>query len=350
MAYLSLLANPFDVVSFTRVANSPRRGIGQTSLARVLGHAQSVGQPVWETAAAPELIPGLGSAAVKALRRFMDTMEELRALAGEQPQQEDAQDEQRREGQPFSIAELLESVLSQTGYVQALEAERTIEAQGRIENLEQLVEVGREFDAETAESDATLDVFLQQVALVADADTRSDDEGLVTLMTVHNAKGLEYPIVFIAGCEEGVFPHSRALDEGALEEERRLFYVGITRAMRRAYLTCARRRAVFGAQAYGMRSRFIDEIPLELLEEPQEVVFRPGLTPTRFGDGGGAGTIVRELPSSANSFRLGEDVVHAAFGDGVITGVEPGGVIVVRFADDGSERKLMAEYAPVSRR
>jgi DNA helicase-2/ATP-dependent DNA helicase PcrA len=350
MAYLSLLANPFDVVSFTRVANSPRRGIGQTSLARVLGHAQSVGQPVWETAAAPEQIPGLGSAAVKALRRFMDTMEELRALAGEQPQQEDAQDEQRREGQPFSIAELLESVLSQTGYVQALEAERTIEAQGRIENLEQLVEVGREFDAETAESDATLDVFLQQVALVADADTRSDDEGLVTLMTVHNAKGLEYPIVFIAGCEEGVFPHSRALDEGGLEEERRLFYVGITRAMRRAYLTSARRRAVFGAQAYGMRSRFIDEIPLELLEEPQEVVFRPGLRPTRFGDGGGAGTIVRELPSAANSFRLGEDVVHAAFGDGVITGVEPGGVIVVRFADDGSERKLMAEYAPVSRR
>jgi DNA helicase-2/ATP-dependent DNA helicase PcrA len=350
MAYLSLLANPFDVVSFTRVANSPRRGIGQTSLARVLGHAQSVGQSVWETAASPEEIPGLGSAAVKALRRFMDTMEELRALAGEQPQQEGEPDEPRREGQPFSIAELLEAVLAQTGYVQALEAERTIEAQGRIENLEQLVEVGREFDAETAESEATLDVFLQQVALVADADTRSDDEVLVTLMTVHNAKGLEYPIVFIAGCEEGVFPHSRALDEGALEEERRLFYVGITRAMRQVYLTCARRRAVFGAQAYGMRSRFVDEIPLDLLDEPQEVVFRPGLTPSRLGASGGAGTIVRELPSTATSFRLGEDVVHAAFGDGVVTGVEPGGVIVVRFADDGSERKLMAEYAPVSRR
>ena len=350
MAYLSLLANPFDVVSFTRVANSPRRGIGQTSLARILGHAQSVGQSVWETASAPEQIPGLGSAAVKALRRFMDTMEELRALAGEQPQREDEQDEPRREGQPFSIAELLEAVLSQTGYVQALEAERTIEAQGRIENLEQLVEVGREFDAETVENEATLDVFLQQVALVADADTRSDDEGLVTLMTVHNAKGLEYPTVFIAGCEEGVFPHSRALDEGALEEERRLFYVGVTRAMRRLYLTCARRRAVFGAQAYGMRSRFVDEIPLELLEEPQEVLFRPGLTPSRLGASAGAGTIVREAPSTVNSFRLGEDVVHAAFGDGVITGVEPGGVIVVRFADDGSERKLMAEYAPVSRR
>ena len=123
-------------------------------------------------------------------------------------------------------ATLLEALLSQTGYVEALEAERTIEAQGRIENLEQLVEVGREFDAGAAEGEGTLDVFLQEIALVADADTRSDDEGLVTLMTLHNAKGLEYPIVFIAGCEDGVFPHSRALDEGGLEEERRLFYVG----------------------------------------------------------------------------------------------------------------------------
>jgi DNA helicase-2/ATP-dependent DNA helicase PcrA len=120
--------------------------------------------------------------------------------------------------------------------------------------------------------------------------------------------------------------------------------------MRQVYLTSARRRAVFGSQAYGMRSRFLDEIPIDLLEEPQEILFRPGLTQSRAGTGGGAGTIVRELPSTAANFRLGEDVVHAAFGDGVVTGVEPGGVIVVRFAGDGSERKLMAEYAPVSRR
>ena len=137
-----------------------------------------------------------------------------------------------RRARPVPVGELLEAVLSRTGYVEALEAERTIEAQGRIENLEQLVEVGREFDAAAPEEEDTLDVFLQEIALVADADTRSDDEGLVTLMTLHNAKGLEYPIVFIAGCEDGVFPHSRALDEGGLEEERRLFYVGVTRAMR----------------------------------------------------------------------------------------------------------------------
>ncbi len=360
-AYLALLANPFDVVSFTRVANSPRRGIGATSLARVVSHAATMDTSVWEVAARPEEIPGLGSAAVKALRRFMDTMEELRTMAGTALAGEEGGD--GTGPPPAPIGELLEAMLSQTGYVEALEAERTIEAQGRIENLEQLVEVGREFDAASGPEEDTLDVFLQQIALVADADTRSDDEGLVTLMTLHNAKGLEYPIVFIAGCEEGVFPHSRALDEGGLEEERRLFYVGITRAMRQLYLTYARRRAVFGSQNYGMRSRFLDEIPADLLEEPMETIFRPsayanGAPPpgsarasrTMASGGGWAPTPQRREPSPGVQFRLGEDVVHAAFGDGVITGVEPGGVIVVRFADDGSERKLMAEYAPVSRR
>jgi DNA helicase-2/ATP-dependent DNA helicase PcrA len=206
-------------------------------------------------------------------------------------------------------------------------------------------------------------VFLQEVALVADADSRSDDEGLVTLMTLHNAKGLEYPTVFISGCEDGVFPHSRALDEGGLEEERRLFYVGVTRAMRALYLTYARRRAVFGAGTYGLRSRFLDEIPSDLLDEPVDSVFRPGLSaglggPTLrsaaslAGEGswGGARAGSGERAPQINAFRLGEDIVHAAFGDGVVTGVEPGGVVVVRFAKDGSERKLMAEYAPLQRR
>jgi DNA helicase-2/ATP-dependent DNA helicase PcrA len=187
-------------------------------------------------------------------------------------------------------------------------------------------------------------------------------------MTVHNAKGLEYPVVFVTGCEDGVFPHSRALDEGGLEEERRLFYVAVTRAMRQLYLTYARRRAVFGAQTYGMRSRFLDEIPADLLDEPQESVFRPGSISAGLGVArassmiglrqGAGGTWARRAESagrqveasSAGAFRLGEDVIHAAFGDGVVTAVEPGGVIVVRFADDGSERKLMAEYAPLTHR
>jgi DNA helicase-2/ATP-dependent DNA helicase PcrA len=393
IAYLSLIANPADVVSFTRVVNSPRRGIGQTSLARVLANADALGVPVWQAAAQPDQIPGLGAAAVKALRRFMDTMEELRELAGmpavgdvdAAAAQAQAGDDAAQAGEPGSapqgvpVGDLLDAVLSQTGYVEALEAERTIESQGRIENLEQLVEGARTFDAQAAAGEDTLAAYLQEIALVADADSRSD-EGLVTLMTLHNAKGLEYPTVFIAGLEDGVFPHSRAIEEGSLEEERRLFYVGVTRAMRQLYLTHARRRAVFGAQSYGMRSRFLDEIPSDLLEEPAAFpppgTMRPGAgwsaaswsgsaaTPTvtaRRGNGQGrwgsassgeraAAGQARETVAPASQFRLGEDVVHAAFGDGVITGVEPGGVIVVRFADDGSERKLMAEYAPVSRR
>jgi DNA helicase-2/ATP-dependent DNA helicase PcrA len=376
IAYLSLIANPADVVSFTRVVNSPRRGIGQTSLARVLANADALGIPVWGAAAQPEQVPGLGSAAIKALGRFMDTMQELRSLAGMPPvgSGTDAADvatgadgEVIDAGVP--VGDLLEALLSQTGYIEALEAERTIESQGRIENLEQLVEGARTFDAHAADGQDTLAAYLQEVALVADADTRSD-EGLVTLMTLHNAKGLEYPTVFIAGCEDGVFPHSRAIEEGGLEEERRLFYVGITRAMRRLYLTHARRRAVFGAQSYGLRSRFLDEIPTDLLEEPLQSAFRPGgswsarggglAVTARRGSGhgswgspaarAGATTTVQSGVAAAAQFSLGEDIVHAAFGDGVVIGVEPGGVIVVRFADDGSERKLMAEYAPVSRR
>jgi DNA helicase II / ATP-dependent DNA helicase PcrA len=382
IAYLSLIANPADVVSFTRVVNSPRRGIGQTSLSRVLAHATSLGMSVWEAAAQPEQVPGMGAAAIKALRRFMDTMAELRDMAGMPavgPHTVETDDTPLRDGESLAarpsvpVGDLLEAMLSQTGYVEALEADRTIEAQGRIENVEQLVEGARKFDAQAVEGEGTLEAYLQEVALVADADTRSD-EGLVTLMTLHNAKGLEYPTVFIAGCEDGVFPHSRAIEEGSLEEERRLFYVGITRAMRQLYLTHARRRAVFGAATYGLRSRFVDEIPADLLEEPMQSAFRPGAgwpvnggaagvsarrvaARTSWGSQGshaGAGQAAvraeRESKSILASFRLGEDVVHAAFGDGVVTGVEPGGVIVVRFADDGSERKLMAEYAPVSRR
>jgi DNA helicase-2/ATP-dependent DNA helicase PcrA len=394
IAYLSLIANPADVVSFTRVVNSPRRGIGQTSLGRVLTHASSQGIAVWEAAAAPERVPGLGAAAVKALGRFMDTMDELRRLAGMPAVGELAADgdahgnSEPGDGEPADaergvpVGDLLEAVLSQTGYTEALEAERTIESQGRIENLEQLVEGARTFDAhpeghrQAPKGQDTLAAYLQEIALVADADSRSD-EGLVTLMTLHNAKGLEYPTVFIAGCEDGVFPHSRAIDEGGLEEERRLFYVGITRAMRQLYLTYARRRAVFGAATYGMRSRFLDEIPADLLEEHEQIAFRPGASwssssagatvtarrgsaPGSWGEPSSSGrAAVRDRdravslasqPAPQRVFRLGEDVVHAAFGDGVITGVEPGGVIVVRFADDGSERKLMAEYAPVSRR
>jgi DNA helicase-2/ATP-dependent DNA helicase PcrA len=278
------------------------------------------------------------------------------------------------------VAELLAALLERTGYVEALESEGTIEAEGRLENLEQLVEVAREFGDAADPGEDTLDRFLQEVALSASADEGEDSgasaeeggSGVVTLMTLHNAKGTEFPVVFIVGCEDGVMPHSRALDEGVggLEEERRLFYVGITRAMRELYLSHARRRAIFGAGTYGQRSRFLDEIPdeLSMLERQPTAGFSATLgygaaSAAARAPAGGAGLLGgRESwqlaaqdgaaagEADAPRFRVGEDVVHAAFGEGVVTSVEPGGVLVVRFAGDGSERKLMAEYAPVSRR
>jgi DNA helicase II / ATP-dependent DNA helicase PcrA len=331
IAYLTVLGNPQDVVSFTRIVNSPRRGIGQTSLGRVISHADAMGISIWDAAADAASVPGLGTAAVRAFGRFMDTMGALRARAQ----------------QNVPIGDLLEALLHETGYVDALKAERTIEAQGREENLAELVEVAREFDATAEAEQNTLDVFLQQIALVSDADARTDDAGLITLMTIHNAKGLEYPIVFVAGLEEGVFPHSRALDEGGLEEERRLAYVGITRAMRSLYLTSARRRAVFGSTQYGLRSRFLDEIPSELTDRADEPRIRAGSpVAQRPGSWAAARTVERE---PAMSFGLGDDVSHASFGTGVVIGIEAGGIVVVRFAGDGSERKLMAEYAPITK-
>jgi ATP-dependent DNA helicase UvrD/PcrA len=333
IAYLNWLVNPQDIGAFSRVANSPRRGIGQTSLGRVIAHANTTGEPIWDVASSPAAVPALGTAAVRAFERFMATMHVLRErVAADAP-----------------VAQLLDEMLQETGYLESLEAERTIEAQGRIENLQELIEVAREYDAGNPEG--TLADFLQQISLVADTDQLRDDEGLVTLMTLHNAKGLEFPIVFMIGMEDGVFPHSRALDEGTLEEERRLCYVGITRAQRDLYLTYARQRTLFGAREYGLRSRFLDEIPDALTDEERAA-------PDTQWSGGGR--LARESSSAwaapgseepaPSAYRLGDEVVHAAFGDGVVTGVEPGGIVVVRFAGDGSERKLVAAYAPISRR
>jgi ATP-dependent DNA helicase UvrD/PcrA len=333
VAYLTFLANPQDAQSFTRVANSPKRGLGQTSLSRVLSHSDTMGITVWEAAETPESVPGLGTAAQKALGRFMSTMVRLR---------------ERMESAP--VGDLLDELLRETGYYDALEAERTIEAQGRLENLQELVRVGREYDALAEQG--SVGEFLQQIALIADVDSLRDEEGLVTLMTLHNAKGLEFPIVFMIGMEDGIFPHSRALDEGDLEEERRLAYVGLTRAMRDLTLTYARRRNSFGANSFGMRSRFIDEIPRELTDQEDKQAVGAGWAPGRVASWSNAAAATAEAhPDTAGTvFRLGDDVVHAAFGEGVVTGTEPGGIVVVRFAGDGSERKLMADYAPIKKR
>ena len=260
--YLTFLVNPQDGTAFTRIANSPRRGLGQTSMSRVLAHATAMGITVWD--AAVDDIPGLATAARKSLERFMSTMTRLKG----------ARRRAARRSRSCS-----QETLEETGYKEALEAERTIEAQGRLENLEELVRVTQEYDANNAEGN--VGEFLQQIALLADADTIRDDEGLVTLMTLHNAKGLEFPIVFIIGMEDGTFPHSRSIEEGNIDEERRLAYVGLTRAMRDLTLTYARRRGAFGGSMGGptIRSRFLDEIPRELTDQRQRM--RRGLPVAR---------------------------------------------------------------------
>jgi DNA helicase-2/ATP-dependent DNA helicase PcrA len=328
LAYLTLLVNPSDTVAFGRVVNSPRRGIGQTSQARVIGHANTLGEPVWDVAAASEAVPGLATAAVKAVGRFMSVMERLR---------------ERVDG-GAGVGDLLHETLEETGYTEALKAERTVESQVRLENLEELVGVGREYDA-TAE-EPSVEEFLQQIALFSEQDNLRDEQGLVTLMTLHNAKGLEFDTVFIIGMEEQVFPHSRAVEAGDLEEERRLAYVGITRARRELYLTSARTRALFGNRDWNLRSRFIDEIPIEFTDRDEDTP--TGREAASTWGGGAPGAPEPTGPGAV--FALGDDVIHANFGEGVIVGVEPGGLVVVRFAGDGSERKLMADYAPLKKR
>jgi DNA helicase II / ATP-dependent DNA helicase PcrA len=327
IAYLQLLVNPADEVSFSRVINSPRRGIGDTSQGRIRNHANTTGRTIWEVALEPQAVPGLAAAAMKSISRFTELIEELRA-----------------EFESGPVADLLKALLERSGYLDALRAERTIEAEGRIENLEELVGVAAEFDAnrevEGPSEIPPLEEFLQAISLYTDQDDLRRDESKVTLMTLHNAKGLEYDAVFIIGCEEGVFPHSRSLEEGIEEEERRLCYVGITRARKRLWMTHARSRRMFAGRETGFPSRFLSELPDELVE--REGTEEQAIT------GWSLGGQATPQPGPALSFATGDDVMHASFGDGVVTAVEPGGVIVVRFSGDGAERKLMADYAPLT--
>jgi DNA helicase-2/ATP-dependent DNA helicase PcrA len=337
VAYLSLLVNPADLVSFTRVVNSPRRGIGNTTQGRLAAHANTTGLPIWEAIERVEEVPGLSGAAIKSVGRFYEIMATLRERADE--------------GGP--VATLLETVLNESGYMEGLAAERTVEAEGRAENLEALIAGAAEFDLERereGESEiAPLEEYLQQISLYSEQDGLQQEQELVTLMTLHNAKGLEYDTVFIVGCEDGAFPHMRALEEGGEEEERRLCYVGVTRARRRLHMTWARERSLFGRSERNLPSRFVDEIPAELTERHSTAAQSLG---TSWGSPGvDVVEPVQPLdPGPALELQTGDDVVHASFGDGVVTGVEPGGVIVVRFSGDGTERKLMADYAPVRRR
>jgi DNA helicase-2/ATP-dependent DNA helicase PcrA len=243
MAYLSVISNPDDSVSLERIINVPKRGLGSTSVAKLQDYASRNGISLYGALAEADAV-GLTGAAKKACRGVRDLFEGLRVAARELPP-----------------TESIGAVLDESGYRSELEAEDTIEAESRLENLEELINAAREY--ERVEPEPTLEGFLQEQALYSDQDSLTSEGGRVTLMTLHNAKGLEFGHVFVVGMEEGTFPHARSLDEHNLEEERRLAYVGITRARETLTLTHAKLRSSWGEREYRMPSRFLSEIPDE---------------------------------------------------------------------------------------
>jgi DNA helicase-2/ATP-dependent DNA helicase PcrA len=317
IAYLQAIDNPYDAVSLTRIANRPRRGIGDTSLARLQAWADAQGRSLWEATEFPDEA-GVGAAPLRAVQGFRTLLQSLQSGALELP-----------------VAELVQRVLDQSGYLESLEAERTIEAQGRIENLQELVGVAREYQ-ETAD-EPSLSQFLQEISLYSDQDAIRGEESLVTLMTLHNAKGLEFRAVYLIGMEEGIFPHSRSIEEQGIEEERRLCYVGMTRAKELLTLTHASSRSLWGARGYNLPSRFLDELPGDAERER--------LRPTSWSHYGAHEVAPRE---NVPSLSTGDSVRHETLGEGVVTQIEPGGVVTVRF-EDGSERRLMLDYAPLEK-
>jgi ATP-dependent DNA helicase UvrD/PcrA len=323
IAYLQVIDNPYDAVSLTRIANKPRRGVGDTSLGRLQTFATGEGISLWEAMMRVEEV-GLAPASHRNVQAFVNLMQSLMAGALD-----------------MSVAEVVERVLERSGYLESLEAERTIEARGRIENLEELVGVAREYDE--AAQEPSLSGFLQEISLYSDQDALRDPDsgGQVTLMTLHNAKGLEFRAVFMLGMEEGIFPHSRSIEENTLEEERRLCYVGMTRAKERLTLTHAMGRSLYGRRDANLPSRFLDELP-------EEGVERERLRPASWSSYGARPQ--REFAPRADvpDLSTGDTVRHGTLGTGIVTRIEPGGVVTVRF-EDGAERRLMLEYAPLER-
>jgi DNA helicase II / ATP-dependent DNA helicase PcrA len=315
LAYLQVIDNPYDTVSLTRIANRPRRGVGDTSLARLATFAAGEGISLWEALGRADEA-GLAAASLRAVQSLHGLLQSLMAGAME-----------------LSVSELVERVLERSGYLEALDAERTIEARGRIENLEELVGVAREFESSAQEP--SLSTFLQEVSLYSDQDALrgAEEGGQVTLMTLHNAKGLEFRAVFMIGLEEGIFPHARSVEEGSLEEERRLCYVGMTRAKERLTMTHAMRRSLYGRSDANLPSRFLDELPELGPASWSSYGARPAEIAPR--------AVLPEVST-------GDTVRHSTLGTGIVLRIEADGVVTVRF-EDGAERRLMLEYAPLER-
>ncbi|HEU5152670.1 MAG TPA: UvrD-helicase domain-containing protein [Iamia sp.] len=362
VAYLKAVTNPADEVSVKRVVNTPKRGVGDASIARLDMWRASQGLTFLEALRRADEA-GIGGRAVNGITSFLAVIDEAAEVRDEGP------------------ARMLEVLLDKSGYVAELRAEHSIEAEGRIENLAELVGAAQEVE--------DVDAFLEQISLVADTDDLDPDESQVVLMTLHSAKGLEFPIVFIIGMEDGVFPHIRALTEPhELEEERRLAYVGITRARELLHVSHAWARTMFGATQYNPPSRFLQEIPEELVTEIQgrRRASRGGGSSATWGASGasrptslGAGLRDRDGMSPARArreaarqmqvdaameagerattaapthdFRIGDDVRHAKWGEGVVLDLQGQGdktEITVRFPSEG-EKVLLLAWAPLTK-
>lgn len=366
ISYLRLVYNPSDNISLRRIINEPKRGIGKTSLDHVQEMADQTGLSMYEILKNCEQY---GFTRIKAnADQFIGFMEEIRTKVNE-----------------LSISELLKELLKKSGYTKALEQEGTVEAETRIQNLEEFLTVAIEFEEESAEN--TLAEFLESITLSSDIDEMQEEENSVTLMTLHSAKGLEFPVVFLVGMEEGIFPGYQSIGEHKeLEEERRLFYVGITRAKQFLYLTCAKHRTIFGSTSYNAVSRFVKEIPDNLLDgvvgNDQEEAFNDMAYQWEYGIKEHAGRVKtyhmnnqegslpkkseapsygRSVESFFNSFtqkkakestdiskyQEGQRVYHKKFGEGTIQKLEPEGddyKVDILF-DKVGHKRLMAQFA-----
>jgi DNA helicase-2/ATP-dependent DNA helicase PcrA len=349
LAYLRALVNPDDEVGWKRIVNVPKRGVGDMSVRKVEAYAQGASVPFRE-GLRDGAAAGVSGKALGGIRDLLDVMAELEDVSQQ------------------GVARVFETMLEETGYLAELEAEQTIEAQGRIENLAELVGVAREFDERLDAGDLSglaaitgieeapqglerVQAFLEAVSLVTDFDEVDAEGSNVTLMTLHGAKGLEFPVVFMTGMEDGIFPHMRSLgDPEALEEERRLCYVGITRARERLYLCHAWCRQLFGSTDYYPPSRFLNEIPEELVQ-------KLGEEQRERGRGFGAhrdAVVAAAVASGARSaetigLKVGDDVMHEKYGEGVVIDLMGHGDKAearVRFADAG-EKHLLLAWAPL---
>jgi DNA helicase-2/ATP-dependent DNA helicase PcrA len=333
LAYLRLLLNPQDVISARRVVNTPKRGIGEATVASLEGYAAFEQVAFLEACRQADRIPELGARAKGAVAGFVGVMDRLREAldSGAGP------------------ARMVDAAATESGYLLELETERTVEAEGRIENIRELQGVAAEF--EQRQPEGGLAEFLESVSLVSEQDEYEEEAGTVTLMTLHVAKGLEFPVVFIIGLEDGVFPHYRSMgDQAELEEERRLMYVGVTRARQRLYLTHAWSRSLFGQTSYNPPSRFLSEIPSELVRAIEE-----DEGSTVIGSGGRADvSAIRaavEGRRAVPQVTAGDTVVHDRWGEGVVLEVSGSGSdaeATVRFEDVGEKRLLLA-YAPLTK-